>query len=80
MRAILKHRTRIGTFYIAQSADGRFHPVFEGESLGSYAKIDHAVDDLVHNATYTVLHPLTSQPVDTSELGLPEEPREWERA
>ncbi len=79
MRYILKHRTKIGTFYIAQSPDGRFHPVFDEESLGSYAHIEQAIDDLVLDATFSVLHPKTSERVDTSALGLPEDPREWEK-
>jgi hypothetical protein len=79
MKALLRHQTRIGTFYIAQSQNGRFHPVFDNEDLGSYANIMQAVDDLVNDATFSVLHPQTSDLVDTSELGIPEDPREWER-
>lgn len=79
MKALLKYKTKVGTFYIAQSADGRFHLVFDDESLGSYISIAQAVDDLVHNATFSVLHPITSDLLDTSELGLPEDPGEWER-
>ena len=41
--------------------------------------IAQAVDDLVLNATFSVLHPVTSKLLDTSELGLPEDPGEWER-
>ena len=79
MKALLQYKTKVGTFYIAQSSDGRFHPVFDDESLGSYASIAQAVDDLVLNATFSVLHPVTSDLLDTSELGLPEDPGEWER-
>lgn len=78
MKAILRHRTRVGAFYIAQSSDARFHLVFNDESLGSYINIAQAVDDLVHNATFSVLHPVTSELLDTSELGIPEDPGEWE--
>ncbi len=80
MRTLLKHATNVGTFYIAQSADGRYHPVFDNESLGSYRSIAHAVDDLVNDATCSVLHPDTSELLDTSTLGLPDDPREWARA
>ncbi|MBS4149974.1 hypothetical protein ACMC9K_01830 [Pseudomonadota bacterium DY0742] len=80
MRVILKFKTRVGTFYIAQSSDGRFHPIFNDESLGSYSSIIHAVDDLVNDATFSVLHPSTAELVDTSTLGIPEDPRDWERA
>lgn len=78
MRIIAAHRTRIGTFYIAQSQDGRYHPVFDGDSLGSYDEAWKAVDDLVCNATISVLHPKTLKLVDTSMLGIPEDIRDWE--
>ncbi|WP_238350090.1 hypothetical protein [Pseudomonas sp. SWRI154] len=41
---------RVGTFCIAQSGNGKFHPVFDHESLGSYHGIMHAVDDLLNDA------------------------------
>ena len=77
MKLLLSCRTRLGTFYIGQSPDGRFHPVFDDESLGSYASVAKAVDDLVNSATFSVLHPRTLNLVDTSALGLPEDWREW---
>lgn len=80
MRAILKFNTRVGTFFIAQSSNGRYHPFFNNESLGSYSSIVHAVDDLINGATFSVLHPSTAEVLDTSTLGLPEDPRDWERA
>lgn len=79
MRAILRHRTGIGAFYIAQAANGTFHPIFDQVSLGSYRRITHAIDDLVNDATDSVLHPDTFELVDTSVLGLPDDPAEWER-
>jgi hypothetical protein len=79
MRLLLKFDTRVGTFYIGQSPDGRFHPVFDDESLGSYAHDWQATDDLANNATFSVLHPSTGKLLDTSTLGIPDSPREWER-
>ncbi len=57
MRAILKHETRAGTFFIARSTSCTFHPVF---LIGSYRSIALAIDDLVNDATDSVLHPITS--------------------
>lgn len=79
MKTLLKYKTKVGTFYISQSDDGRFHPVYDDESLGSYVSIEQAIDDLVLDATFSVLHPDTSDSIDTSELNLPEDPKEWER-
>lgn len=79
MRALLSYSTRAGTFYIAQSVDGRFHPIFDGDSLGSYRSIAQAIDDLTNDATSSVLHPETFELLDTSALGLPDEPGKWTR-
>ncbi|MEW8535827.1 MAG: hypothetical protein AB2565_12900 [Candidatus Thiodiazotropha endolucinida] len=79
MKLLLKWKTKIGIFFIAQSLDGRFHPVFDDEDLGSYVSIVHAVEDLANDATFSVLHPETSELVDTSDLGIPEDPNEWKQ-
>lgn len=79
MRALLRYPTQAGTFYIAQSADGRFHPMFDDDSLGSYRSIAQAIDDLTNDATSSVLHPETFELLDTSVLGLPDDPGEWIR-
>lgn len=79
MRFLLSWDTKIGTFFIGQSPDGRFHPIFDDESLGSYATVVQAVDDLVNDATFSVLHPRTGTLLDTSALGIPEEWQEWNR-
>lgn len=79
MKRLYKYSTRAGKFYIALSRDGRFHPVYNDESLGSYESILQATDDLVCSATFSVLHPNSGAIIDTSELGIPDNPAEWER-
>ncbi len=79
MKILCKYETRAGNFYIAQSSDGRFHPVYDNESLGSYVNIMQAVDDLVCNATFSIIHPQTGAIIDTSVLGIPDNPYEWQR-
>lgn len=78
MKLILFFETKVGTFYIGRSADRRFHPVFNDEPLGSYEEISQAVEDLSGNHTFSVLHPETGELLDTSALGIPEDPGEWE--
>jgi hypothetical protein len=46
LRKLYYWTTRIGTVYIAQSNDGRFHPVYDDESLGSYATAQQPAEDL----------------------------------
>ena len=68
-------RTRIGMFYIAQSNDGRFHPVYDDESLGSYAPAQQAAEDLAGGHTFSI-----SSGIDTADLGIPDEISDWNRA
>ena len=66
--------TRIGRFYIAQGNDGRFHPVYDDESLGSYATAQQAAEDLAAGHTFSI-----SSGTDTAELGIPDQISEWNR-
>ncbi|MCW8092120.1 hypothetical protein [Alteromonas sp. ASW11-130] len=75
MIPLFKWNTRAGTFYICQSADGKFHPVFENESLGSYSQAWQAAEDLAGGHTFS-----NSAGVDTSELSIPDHTNDWERA
>lgn len=78
MKLLLRWRTRAGTFYLGQSRDGRFHPIYNDESLGSYAHPWQATEDLAMNATFSVLHKDSGELLDTSALGIPEQHSEWE--
>lgn len=79
MKILLKYDTRVGTFFIGQSEERRFHPIFDEESLGSYIYDWQAVEDLANDVTFSVLHPETGELLDTSMLGIPESPGEWDR-
>lgn len=71
MRRLFYWPTRIGTFYVAEVA-GRFHPVFNDESLGSYARAEQAAEDLAGGHTFSI-----AGGVDTSSLGIPADLSEW---
>ena len=73
MRKLYVYKTRVGPFYIAEH-NGRFHPIFSEESLGSYATPQQAAEDLAGGHTFT-----PSSGHDTSELGIPDDLSEWER-
>lgn len=77
MKRILGIKTRAGVFYIGEDQGGRFHPIYEDESLGSYAAIWQATEDLALNATFSVLHAVSGELLDTSKLGIPADPSEW---
>ena len=79
MKLLLEYSTSAGTFYIGQSEDGRYHPIFDDESLGSYAQAWQATEDLALGVTFSVLHPETLDLLGTSTLGIPESPQDWDR-
>lgn len=70
------YRTKIGVFTIElqRSADGerRWHPTFDGDSLGAYTTPQAALDDLAGGHTWSI-----RGGADTSKLGLPEEIDGW---
>jgi hypothetical protein len=70
---LLVWKTRIGPFYIAQGADGRFHPLFDGEDLGSYGSVALAVADLAGG------HASSARGIDIAALGISDNPAEWRR-
>ena len=74
MRLLYKFDTRVGTFYIGQSDDGRFHPLFQGDDLGSYAHPWQAAEELAGGHTCSVVGV-----DDTSVLGIPMHHLEWEQ-
>lgn len=72
-RLLYVWKTTIGPFYIGQSEDGRFHPIYEGQSLGSYAHDFQAAEHLAGGHTFSI-----ASRVDISKLGIPGDIREWE--
>lgn len=77
MKKILKFNTKAGTFYISQSADQRFHVIYDNESFGSYLKIGKATSAIANNETFSILHSDTFELLDTSKLQISEAPSEW---
>jgi hypothetical protein len=73
MRNVYVFKTSVGPFYIAEH-EGRFHPRFMDESLGSYVSPEQAADDLAGGHTWSA-----PNGVDTASLGIPDDLREWTR-
>jgi hypothetical protein len=71
MRKLYVYETSAGAFYIAEH-NGRFHPMFHDESLGSYATAQQAVEDLAGGHTFSL-----PGDIDPAELGVPEELEDW---
>jgi len=77
MKLLCSYQTVVGTFFIGRSNDGRYHPIFDDESLGSYFSAQQALADLTNNSTFSVSHPKTGALLDTSALGISDDLREW---
>lgn len=73
MRKLYRFDTRVGPFFIAEH-NGRYHPVFRDESLGSYATPQQAAEDLAGGHTFSL-----PGGVDPARLGIPSDVSEWER-
>jgi len=73
MKLLYVFRTRIGPFYIGEQ-NGRFHPIYDDESLGSYENAWQAAEDLAGGHTSSI-----SSGIDTATLSIPEELGEWEK-
>jgi hypothetical protein len=71
MQKLYVYETSAGAFYIAEH-NGHFHPVFQEESLGSYATAQQAAEELAGGHTFSL-----PGGVDPSDLGVPEDLGEW---
>lgn len=69
---IYGYKTRKGPVFIGQSSDGRFHPMWRDESLGSYHSLVGAVEDVAGGHVFT-----PSDGTDMGTLGLSSEPADW---
>lgn len=72
---IIGFETIKGTVFIARSQDGRYHPIWKGDSLGSYAKLTGAVEDAAGGHVFT-----PSDGTDMASLGISSDPSDWSDA
>lgn len=69
------HQTHKGPVFIGQTPDGRFHPVWKGESLGSY----HSTQSAIENAAGG--HAVSpSDGTDLGKLGISSDLGDWRPA
>lgn len=64
--------TRKGPVFIGQTPDGRFHPIWKDESLGSYHSAIAAIDDVAGGHTFS-----PSDGTDMGTLGISADPGDW---
>ena len=73
MKRLYAWHTRIGPFYIVDSA-WHFHVFYQDDALGSYTSADSALADVVGGHTFSI-----AGGIDTATLGIPERLNEWSR-
>lgn len=69
---LIGHNTSAGPMFIAQTSNGRYHPVWKDESLGSYRTLIGAVEDVAGGHVFT-----PSDGTRTGSLGLSSDPSDW---
>jgi hypothetical protein len=73
MKLLYAFHTQIGVFYIGEQ-DGRFHPIYNGESLGSYAHAWQAAEDVAGGHTFSI-----SSGIDRATVGISGDLQDWEK-
>jgi len=77
MLKLLYFSTVVGTFYIAKDSDNSYHPYFDEHDLGSYESLPDAIEALAYDASLTWIHPEMGDPLDPSDLGIPDDISGW---
>lgn len=72
LKLLLGHQTRKGPVFIAIDNNGRFHPIWKNESLGSYPSAIAAIDDVAGGHTFS-----PSDGTDMDSLGISSDPADW---
>lgn len=69
---LIGHKTRKGTVFVGRSQDGRYHPMWQDESLGTYRTLTGAVEDVAGGHTFT-----PSDGTDMGALGISSDTEDW---
>lgn len=74
-RLLIAHPTPRGPVFIAIGDDGRYHPVWKHQDLGSYPSAAAAVDDVAGGHTFS-----PSDGTDLGALGISSDIGDWQPA
>lgn len=67
----------IGTFYICKGSEGDYQVCFDTHELGTYETIPDAIEALAYDSSLTWIHPEMGDPLDPSDLGIPDDISGW---
>ncbi len=77
MTKILYFNTVIGTFYIAQGMQGKYYPMYEDEHFDAYDNMFDAIEALAGDTSFILMHPEMGDPLDPTDLGVPDDISGW---
>lgn len=77
MTKLLYFNTVLGVFYIVKDNDGSYHPYFDEHDLGSYETLVDAIEGIAYDSSFTLMHPEMGDPLDPSDLGIPDDISGW---
>lgn len=78
MTKILSFKSTAGMFYVARDGKGRFHILFNDESMGKYDDMVEAIESFVNESGFFIVHPEMGYPLDTFDLGIPDDISGWQ--
>ncbi|WP_345978892.1 hypothetical protein [Sulfurimonas sp. HSL3-2] len=77
MTKLLYFNTVVGTFYIVKDIHGSYHPYYDEHDLGRYDTLVDAIEGVANDSSFTVMHPEMGDPLDPSDLGVPDDISGW---
>jgi hypothetical protein len=77
MGKLLYFNTVVGTFYIVKETDGSYHPYYDEHDLGSYETLVDAIEGIAYDSSLMLTHPEMGDPLDPSDLGIPDDIGGW---
>jgi len=74
---ILRFKSTAGMFYVVRDG-GNYHILFNDERFGEYPDMVEAVESFVNESGFYIMHPEMGYPLDTFDLGIPDDISGWE--
>jgi hypothetical protein len=74
---LLYFKSTAGTFHVARDETKRYHILFNGESMGIYQDMVEAIESFVNESGFYIVHPEMGYPLDTFDLGIPDDIGGW---
>ncbi len=78
MMKLLQFQSTAGMFYVVRDGEKRYRILFGDTSVGTYDSIADAVESFVNESGFYIMHPEMGYPLDTFDLGIPDDISGWE--